>query len=508
MLILAVMLISVLGCGGEEKGSSSKGASIPSKADVRNDRGVMPTWLGSAARQFKDQPSPPLGINVVLIVVDTLRADRLGAYGYSKNTSPRIDAIAKESTLFYRYYAASPWTAPSFGTMFTGMSPSLHMGGQVLNENDAPVQKQSARSLGGFSLYPLRSDIKTLAEQLDCCVDSSAAFVSNPFLHPSLGFNRGFSTYSYHVTHRPAKDITDDAIAWVKQNAQHQFFTVIHYMDTHQPYAPDQSFRREFFPMDGGRLDTSVQQSFGQLQRMNLTADELAFLKGLYDAQIHTVDAQIGRVVDTMASLDLLDNSWLIITADHGEEHFDHGSFFHGLQYTDEVVRIPLIIRAPGGQWGAGNQVAYSACQQDLSPTIMGIFGTMAPSQAEGKSLMPLMTGEEKADRTCYMEMSMLKDARGSNIENQYRKHALFDGRYKVIQSLDGSDTRVYDLDNDALEKHMLSASHPGAFKSIRALHQYVRNRQPSLDKRPLTNAPATLPDDVGESLKNLGYVR
>ena len=508
MVVLGIGIMS-MGCGEHP---------TPPKTDipvsrlkgpgVDADSGVIPKRLAIAARNFRNQSKSPLGINVVVIVVDTLRADRLGAYGYDKNTSPRIDAFASESTLFHRFYAASPWTAPSFATMFTGMSPSLHQGGQVVNDSDNSALRNRAQTLNGFSLYPIRADIRTLAEQLNCCVDVSAAFVSNPFLHPSLGFNRGFTNYNYRMKRRPAKEITDAAISWIQTNAMRQFMTVIHYMDTHQPYDPDESLRAAFFPMDGGRLTKTITQSFGELQRMKLTPTELAFLRGLYDAQINTVDTQIGRVLDAMAALDLMNNTWIIITADHGEEQFDHGSFFHGLQYTDEVVRVPLIIRAPGGQWGAGNEIAYSACQQDLNPTILGFYDAVTPAYVTGKSLMPMMTGTEKKDRTCFMEMSMLRDAKNSNIENRYRKHAIFDGRYKAIQSLDGSETAVYDLDNDALEQHPLTPFHPGAWKTLRGLYQYVENRKPAIDRLRLPAVPTVLPDEASESLKNLGYIK
>jgi arylsulfatase A-like enzyme len=507
-ILMAFFVVSCNPGGPQANRSDNSDGKEDAMGDSSGAIGVMPTRISKAAQTFRNQPSPPAGMNVVVVVVDTLRADRLGAYGHSRNTSPRMDAIAREGTLFHRYYAASPWTAPSFGTMFTGMSPAMHRGGTVLNASDNPRLRGTARRLKGFSLYPVRADIQTVAEQLSCCVDASAAFVSNPFLHPSLGFNRGFGTYDYQTKARKAVDITDAAIDWLKAHAEKQVFAVVHYMDTHQPYAPDESLRREFFPMDGGRLTPAITRKVGELREMMLKENELAFLRGVYDAQVHTVDQHIGRLYDAMAGLQLLDNTWLVITADHGEEHFDHGSFFHGLQYTDEVIRVPLIIRAPGGQWGANNQVAYSACQMDLAPTLLDVFGVSTPASMEGKSLIPLMTGEEKHDRTCYMEMSMLRDAVHSNIENRFRKHALFDGRYKVIQSMDGSSTEVYDLDMDALEQAPIPPAHPGAYKSIRALHQYVRNRQPALEKIPISDGPTRLPEDVSESLENLGYVQ
>ncbi|MBN2528478.1 MAG: sulfatase [Deltaproteobacteria bacterium] len=509
---LMVWLATVLACGSccrdvPSTEPRTKKTSDKEKSKVRS-LGVPPEQLFAAAAAFRDQPSPPAGMNVVMIVVDTLRADRLGAYGYGRDTSPNIDAIAREGTLFQRFYAASPWTAPAFGTLFSGMSPALHMGGRILDNRDNPALKETALSRVGISLYPLRTDIKLLAEAMSCCVDTSAAFVSNPFLHPSLGFDRGFALYDYRQKNRAGGEIADRAIAWLKDNAQKQFFSLIHFMDTHQPYNPDEKYRRRFFPMDSGRLTKSVTQKVSELKEMHLTDTELAFLKGIYDAQIREVDAQIGRIVDAMAALGLSDNTWLIVTADHGEEHFDHGSVFHAMQYTDEVIRVPLIIRAPGGKWGAGNQVVYSACQQDVMPTILNLYDAEIPLGIEGQSLLPMMTGKSKTDRQCYMENSLVRDVHQSSLEDQFRKHAWFDGRYKVIQTLNGNETRIYDMDNDALERHPLRAKHPASVKTVRSMFQYMKDRKPLLEQITLPNAPTRLPDDVNKSLENLGYMQ
>lgn len=462
----------------------------------------------TAAREFVDLQAPPLGSNIVFIVIDTLRADRLGSYGYGKNTSPNLDKFAQESTLFHRFYAASPWTAPSFGTMFTGVSPSVHRGGTVLNHTDSSDDKAQAKRLKGFSLYPISTSVQTMAQLLSCCVDVTAAIVNNPFLHPSLGYNRGFSQYKYTPKRLPAKQISDMTIEWLSEHSSSQFMLLIHYMDTHQPYDPDDKYRKEFFPGDSGRLSIPIAQRFGELKKMKLTPTEIAFLKGAYNAQIREVDTQVGRVLDTLKDKGLLDNSWVVVTSDHGEEHFEHGSYFHGLQYEDEVARVPLLIRAPGGKWGAGNQVVYSASHQDLLPTFLEWFGVSIPAYVEGKSLVSLMTGEEKTDRQCYMENSMLRDDPHSQIELSYRKHALFDGRYKTIQSLDGRHTNVYDLDNDSSEQNPIAPIEPGYYKSIRSLHQSYQQQQRRAASLPLDQPARTLPSDVSKSLENLGYIK
>lgn len=463
--------------------------------------------LVQAARQFRDVDAPPTGSNVVLIVIDTLRADRLGSYGYSKNTSPHMDKIAAEGTSFHRFYAASPWTAPSFGTLFTGVSPSIHMGGQVMNYTDDKSDQTKTKRIRGLSLYPIVPQVKTLAELLTCCVDITAAIINNPFLHPVLGYDRGFREYKYNIESRPGTAVSDDAIQWLKAHAREQFMLLVHYMDPHHPYAPDEKYREEFFPMDAGRLKNPIEQKAKELRKMQLKPNELAFLRGLYDAQIREVDTQVGRVVDAMASLGLLDNTWLVITSDHGEAHFEHRSFFHGMQYEDEVTRVPLIIRAPGGMWGAGNQVAYSASHRDILPTILDWFGIEVPPVVTGKSLIPLMTGEEKADRDCYMEMSMMRDDPRSQLEQRYRKRALFDGRYKIIQSLDGVSTKLYDLDRDPPEQTPLPHTYPAYFKSVRRLYTFVSAQQRRIEKLDASGDVKTLPADVGESLKNLGYM-
>ncbi|MBN2672683.1 MAG: sulfatase, partial [Deltaproteobacteria bacterium] len=482
----------------DESNSSDNAVPQPSQASTIT---LPDSPLPKASAAFRDADAPPLGSNVVIVVVDALRADRLGAYGYSKNTSPMIDELAAQGTLFHRFYAAAPWTAPAFGTIFTGVAPSVHWAGKVVSAEDAPALKTHTKQIHGFSLYPIASQVQTMAEALSCCVDITGAIVSNPFLHPSLGYNRGFTEYDYDMLARDAQTVSDHAITWLNAHAQQQFMLLIHYMDVHQPYAPDLSYQKEFFPMDAGRIQIPMELPLAQLQKMKLTSTELAYIKGLYDAEIRKVDTHLGRVIDTMKTLGLLENTWLVITADHGTEHNDHGSFYHGLQYEDEVTRIPLIVRAPGGIWGAGNQVVYSASQQDLMPTVLDWFGVKAPAYVEGRSLVPLMTGDEKKDRPCYMEMSRMRDDPRSNIEKRFRKRALFDGRYKTIQTEDSAQAWLYDLDRDPEERLSLPPRYPAFVKSVRQLEREVARQLERAESIGASSKIQTLPNDVGESL-------
>ncbi len=453
-------------------------------------------------RPFSPVTEPlPKARKMVFIIIDTLRRDRLGVYGYDKPTSPSIDRIAKESMIFDRFYSASSWTGPSFGTIFTGVSPLIHRTGKWLARDEI---ESGTRRVGAVFLNPLSKAVKTLGEHFEDF--ETAAFLTNGFLHRKFGYARGIDHFDYDTGElygsRRARVVTDHALKWLEGNAEKDFIALVHYFDLHTAYEPLPEYKEQFAPgPDPSKMFTyPFAPSLKELVHYKPNQKEIDYAIGLYNGELRHVDDQVGVLVDGMKNLGLLENTWLVITSDHGEEHFDHGFFNHGHRYEDELTRVPLIIRAPGGEWGAGNWIPYSASHVDLLPTFLEWFGKEAPWYLEGESLVPLITGEQQKNRPCYMEFPLAP---------RREHYAYFDGRYKIIRAAYRDRTYMYDLKKDPKEQKRKGKGHRKFKKLEAAMEKYRSDRLKIVHRLKQTDSfdEAVMPEDIRGALKKLGYI-
>src|SRR5262245_7793877 len=320
--------------------------------------------------------------DIVLIVVDTLRADHLGAYGYDRGTTPHLDVLARQGTVFDAAWSAAPWTLPSVMSIMTSRYPSSHR-----VENDG---------------LKLGADTPTLAETLERSGYATAAFVSHVYVSSAFGFGRGFETFEDFGLSRPdyrleagmeprADRVTDSALAWLDRQGRRPVFLFVHYFDPHWPYDPPETFRPPGEAGYHGSLDAAYDSISRFLDpRQPLPDDYRAFLLARYDGEIRFVDEQIGRLLDRLSASERGPRAWVVVTADHGEEFKDHGSMGHGRRLYEEVVRVPLIIRRPGknGAPGGGARVSAPVSGIDLLPTLVAAAGAPAPAGAQGVSLL------------------------------------------------------------------------------------------------------------------------
>ena len=454
--------------------------------------------VGALESQATDvDEEPPTANRTVIMVVDTLRADRVGCYGYDDYpTTPEIDRLAGQGILFERFYAAAPWTVPSFGALFTGLPPSIHKAGYRLGKG-----ARGTKRILGVNVTPMSRRVPTIGEMLGDT--KSAAIVTNSFLHPAMGFARGFDHYDHKnagiTKSRRADETTSAAVKWLERHKDENFFLLVHYFDPHMGYDPPDEYLPVFAPGPSGRFSKPfLDHSSARKGRLNPTDEEKAFIIGLYNAEVRFVDDQIGELIASMDRLGMLDDTWIVVTSDHGEEHFDHGSFDHGHRYEDEVTRVPLIIRAPGGKWRAGTRIPYSSRQVDLVPTILEWMSVEVPAYMTGHSLTAMMTGEETSHRPVYMEYNLFWK----------QQRAIYDGRYKLIQDVIGSRRYMYDLEEDPLEQHRITGKKP----MIMALENQavaIRKGMYQLSKAfKEKSVRVKLPADVEEALRSLGYVK
>lgn len=310
--------------------------------------------------------------SVVLYLVDTLRADHLGCYGYSRDTSPSLDALAAEGLCFERAYSTAPWTKPSVASIFTGLLPSF-----------AGVHQETA----------LPGSVHTLAERLRARGYLTAAFVANPYVHlRGLNFEQGFSEFvavstGSRIPH--AGDVHQRVDRWVAEHADQPFFLYVHTLDPHEPYDPPPGARGRYSADYQGSLVPGATYARQLRRRSDLNAADIQYLQDLYDEEIRFGDEQIGRFVRHLRELSLYDSSHLVFLSDHGEEFHEHGSFGHGHHLWDELLHVPWIIKPAAGLGLAPARIAQPVSLTALLPTMLELLGLPGAAEAlQGQSVL------------------------------------------------------------------------------------------------------------------------
>jgi arylsulfatase A-like enzyme len=330
---------------------------------------------GSAAANtpIESTGGPP---HIVFILVDTLRADHLGAYGYERNTSPSIDALAAEGLLFENAYSTAPWTNPAIVTLFTGMHPqSVHPA--------APHHRAIRQALP--------AELTTLAEALRRGGYSTAALIDHPGINARLGYDQGFDVFTRLFKSEAADSwtLTDSRRVFEAMdeqlramNPQQPSFVYLHLVYPHRPYEAPAPYHTLFGPSP---------------DRVTRTQREGAI--NIYDGEIRYTDDLIGRIVERMRALALLEHSIVVVTSDHGEAFWEHGMSQHGNSFYDELIRVPLIIRAPRDhplQRGRSDGLVSTV---DLYPTVLQLARLPVADGIEGRSLFE-PTGAVSRPRT------------------------------------------------------------------------------------------------------------
>jgi arylsulfatase A-like enzyme len=432
---------------------------------------------GEGAREQEAGPENIERPNVILYVVDTLRADHLGPYGYSNPITPELDAFASQGVTFEAAVAQAPWTLPAMASVFTGLSPKTH----------ATNTKQSR----------LPQDVTTLTDLFLSAGYSTGAVVANGFVSEAFGFSRGFDMFElFPDLGTRVEELQDAALDWLDASRGEQpLFLFVHAIDPHDSYDPPDGYRPEGIAESeaepiGSRAAMKVLKKSGEEPARELLADLLS----LYDGEIAYTDWAFGRFLDDLRQRELLDTSVVVFMSDHGEEFFDHGDWLHGHSLHAELTSVPLIMRFPGGLH-AGERVALPVQQIDLMPTLAEYLGLQAPPGIEGRSLLGHLE-EGAAVRPPESIFSYLDN----------RLVSVVRGDLKLIVRRVGGKLRrraLYDRSDDPLEMRNLGGERPIVAGFLSSLIAEELQRQ----GQAVTGSRAVIDKEMKRHLEALGYL-
>lgn len=420
--------------------------------------------------------------NLLIYLVDTLRADRIHCLGNERETSPCVDALARDGILFTQARSQAPWTRPSVATLFTGMIPEHHT---VTFETSLP------------------REAATLAERMRAAGFATAGFTANAQVHAAgLDFEQGFDRFVGYqgIDHFARSDeVVGDAIPWLDANKDRPFFLYVHTIDPHDPYDPPPLTRGRFEREYHGKIDDR-HASVGEISRL-LPLDDAdhEHILALYDEEIAFADLELGHLIDHLKELGLYDETVILFLSDHGEELLDHGKLGHPRRLWNEVLHVPMVLRLPGPKAPRGLVVDSIVRTMDWLPTLAALFG-LPPGEHgfEGEDLAPAWAGNglDELDAIAQTEPDL---------------EAFQHGSLKLIleQSSKGerATTHLFDFSSDPHELHDLAAERPDAVTSMRRLFQNSKDELTRRGFAPLgVRRTPRFDPETEKALRALGY--
>lgn len=436
----------------------------------------------------REDAAPP---NLLLVVVDTLRADHLGVYGHARPTSPRIDALAAESTVFDSAYTAAPWTKPSVASLLTGLHPRSHTVTRMIHK--------------------LPDSVATLAEMLSERGWATGAVVSHNLIGTRQRFDQGFERFDEAEArghrHVSTDGVTERAIAMLAEleATGRPWFLMVHYFDPHYDYMPHPEFG--WAPPRVGRLRAGQMAKRAAELDPPPDADEVAFLRDLYDEEIRFTDAGIGRLLDALQASGRFDQTVVAVTADHGEEFYERGCLGHTRTLYEELVRVPLIVRDPRTPQ-PGRRIASPVSLVSFTPTALELLGAArGDDEFEAGSIAALVRGERDTPETTtsiYAEVDFTPGSRNVNRCPPTRAdvRAVVRGRHKLMHDRLRDEYLLFDLEADPHERRDLSGERPKLFTAMRA----ELEREPVVAGRHDSEERTLDPAEI-EMLRDLGYI-
>ncbi len=426
--------------------------------------------------------------NIIIISVDTLRADHMGCYGYPLNTSPSVDAFAHDSVLFARCYSPTPLTSPAFTTMLTSLPPHKH-----------------GAKRNGLSIF---NKINTLPYYLKRFGYRSAAVISNWTLRKRLsGLHKDFDVYYQVFTKKrwlgikdaegTAPKVTEKAIEWIENNRKKRFFIWVHYTEPHAPYISHKGFT-----FDYKNVPASTYPPGTRMKKIEK-----------YDSEIAFTDFHIGKLIEKIKELGLYENSLIIFNGDHGESFGEHNYFRHGSKLYNSTLHVPMIVKLPGNQL-KGTVRKENVSLMDIPPTISSALNMPRFPKMEG---LPLFKENEN---NSLLERELLLETYGGKVRFRRKgkkhqmkikpiKYATLKGSRKVIYNVKAKTFETYDLSKDFFETENIFLRLAMSGKEIKerllekvvVITEYIK-----LSRKHRLHDPTISKEDM-EKLKSMGYL-
>ncbi len=451
-----------------------------------------PTILAAADRSVAP--------NLILVVIDTLRRDHLGCYGYSRPTSPKLDAFAHDAALFDHCLAPSSWTEPSTASLLSGLYPPRH---------------------GCHEYAKLPDEVELLSEILTAHGYRTGGVSGNPNASPRFGFDQGFASFWFDAANKAREypdvsELVAQADAFLAKADERPFFLYLHVMNVHGPYLVPEEWRERFrepgaadFPFQN-ELWKELLRKGGVARRSEVTPAHVRDLTNRYDAAIGYTDAVIGDFLARRRAAAGSNRDLVVVTADHGEELFDHGGFGHGFTLQHEVVDVPLLVQLPAAAADrvAGIRIDTPVSLVDLPATLLDL-AALLPSSAAGRvgdgfSLAPLLRGATRGaaiERDAPLFAQLERDKQGSALLLQCWPlrwiETSFDyaGRHDVAE--------LFDEVADPQERHDLLPADPERATRMR---RALAGRLHALEAQGMKVGPAVLDAETRAQMAALGY--
>jgi arylsulfatase A-like enzyme len=470
---------------------------------------VLPRWLRVALAHCALAavgcgPTPDPRPWVVLVSLDTLRADHLVPYGYARETSPALARFAAEAVRFDAAHAQATATLPSHLSLLTSRLPPELGITRADGRNDTQARTR----------LRLADGVETLAEALRLAGYATAAFTDGGFVHPYYGFDQGFESFSVtsleEGAYRDGFPATIGRVReWLAGHAgdPRPAFLFVHTYDIHEPYAPPRPWATAFTDIPYAAF--AQQRGFAarplllSQNRESLTARDVALATGFYDNGIRATDARLGELFAVLREAGGFERAIVSVVSDHGEEFLDHGDFGHGPRVYQELARVPWLLRLPEGREG-GRVIPRPVALLDLAPTLLDLVGVPAPAGFRGRSLRALLDGRDDGawleERPIYVGVP----------DRRRDVAALRRGPWKLIRDGETGAMQLFHLERDPGETRDLSAEEPAMAHGLSTqLTQWTRQMQRAAAAEGLLAVPSQEPhpSEHTEALRALGYV-
>lgn len=444
-----------------------------------------------AAPTAASVPAPAAGYNVILVSIDSLRADHMGAYGYQRDTSPTFDALARDGLLMRHCVSTTSWTLPAHMSILTGRSLLGH--GVVSDDRSLP------------------DSVPTLAESFQKAGYATHAIVSAPYVNSRYGFAKGFDEYDdktiFFATNEDsyrsvtAPQLLEATTAFLDRPRDRPFFLFLHSWDVHYDYAPGAPWDTMFDPKYEGSM-TGENFYFDSSINRSMDKRDLEHLLALYDGEIRMVDDHLAKLRRELERLGIAERTVIAIVADHGDEFFEHGNKGHHRTLYQEVIGVPCMVYVPGKK-PVVPEVQSETSVIDIAPTLTALVGVAAPPGVEGRDLSGAFTGTTPADGVAVHAELYRTGTRNVQV-------AQIANRRKVIHHFQNRSLEAYDLSSDAGERSRLAPRGEVAAPEVASLRDWLDGRWKFFERRLRSEgiAPVVIDAKTAETLRSLGYLQ